>query len=253
NPVATNSRTAFGQLNAGLQETITGIEVVKSSAQEAEELQRFMKTATNFRNYFVKQGEIEARYLPLLLLGLATTGGFVHSALLYRDGLLSIGDIIAYMGMFQLLTFPTFISIFTFSLVQMGYAGAERILELIKAQADLDENQGGYQDQMKGKIEFKKVSFDYNHEKPVLKNLSYTVQPGQTVAIVWQTGSGKSSLSKLINRIYDVHEGQILIDDVDVREWSLDGLRSQISVIEQDIFLFSRTIAENIAFGVPNT
>lgn len=251
-PVTTNSRDSFGKMSADLQEVISGIEVVKSSAQEAQEEQKFIRNASDFRKWFVQQGEIEARYLPLMMLGVAITLGFLHAVFLYRWGEIKIGQIVGYVGMFSLLRFPTFISIFVFSLVQLGYASAERILSLITEQSDLDENTQGYSARMRGDIEFQNVSFGYTPENPVLKNVSFKVASGQTVAIVGQTGSGKSSITKLVNRIYDADEGCVLIDDVDVRDWSLDSLRSQISTIEQDIFLFSRTVAENIAFGVPD-
>jgi ATP-binding cassette subfamily B protein len=251
NPVAVNSRMSFGRMNAGLQETISGIEVVKSSAQEEQERKKFMNNAHDFRNYFVAQGNIEARYLPLLLLSIGLAGGFLHAMILYHNGEIQIGTIVAYMGMFGLLRFPTFISIFTFSLVQLGYAGAKRILELINDVTDLDENPGGYRGTMEGDITFENVCFGYEEDNPVIHDVSFTVKRGQTVAIVGQTGSGKSTITKLLNRIYDTSKGRVLIDGIDVREWSLDSLRSQISTIEQDIFLFTRTVAENIAFGHP--
>jgi ATP-binding cassette, subfamily B, bacterial len=94
------------------------------------------------------------------------------------------------------------------------------------------------------------VSFGYGRDSVVLRHITFCARPGDTIAIVGSTGSGKSTLTRLISRVYDVTEGQILVDGVDVREWSMDGLRSQISTIEQDVFLFSRSIAENIAFGV---
>jgi ATP-binding cassette subfamily B protein len=140
------------------------------------------------------------------------------------------------------------ISIFTFSLVQLGMASANRILALIREETELDENEGGYRAEIKGEIVFDHVTFSYEGT-PILKDVSFRAAPGQTVAIVGQTGSGKSTLTKLVNRIYDVDSGHIRIDGVDVREWNLDALRSQISTIEQDVFLFSRTVAENIAFS----
>ena len=128
-------------------------------------------------------------------------------------------------------------------------AGAERILELMSEETELDENRRGYGEAMQGEIVFDHVTFGFG-AKPVLQDISFRIDPGQTVAVVGQTGSGKSTLIKLINRIYDVNDGNIRIDGVDVREWNLDRLRAQISTIEQDVFLFSRSIRENIAFGL---
>jgi ATP-binding cassette subfamily B protein len=253
NPVASEQRWRFGQMNAGLAETITGIEVVKAAAQEDQERHKFVENARHVRDLYVKQGEIEARYLPLLLLGIALTAAFAHGVWLVSQDALSIGELVAYMGLMGVLRFPAFISIFTFSLVQMGVAGARRILELMEEQTELDENKAGYVAPMRGEIIFEDVTFRLdNHPEgpPVLRNVSFRAAPGETIAIVGQTGSGKTTLTKLINRTYDVNVGRILIDGVDVRDWSLDSLRSQISTIEQDIFLFSRPIDENIAFGL---
>ena len=253
NPVAGEQRFRFGELNAGLTETISGIAVVKSSAQEAQERRKFMKNARFVRDLSAKQGEIEARYLPLLLLGFALTIAFAHGAWLVSRGELSIGQLVSYMGLMGVLRFPAFISIFTFSLVQMGIAGARRILELMKEETELDENKQGYSGAIQGEIVFDHVTFRLDNDPeglPVLRNVSFRAVPGETIAIVGQTGSGKSTLTRLVNRTYDVDEGRILIDGVDVREWNLASLRSQISSIEQDIFLFSRPIDENIAFGM---
>jgi ATP-binding cassette, subfamily B, bacterial len=250
NPISGAIRRQFGIMNAGLNETITGIEVVKSIVQEEQEKGKFVTNASAFRDYFIKEGHIQARYLPLLLLGFAITGAFAHGLYLFSKNQLSIGQLVAYIGLMGVLRFPAFISIFTFSLVRLGLAGAERILELMREETELDENVSGHAGDISGDIVFDKVSFGYASEKKILRDISFHVLPGQSIAIVGQTGSGKSTLSNLVNRIYDVSEGRILIDGVDVREWNLERLRSQISVIEQDVFLFSRTIAENIAFGL---
>jgi ATP-binding cassette subfamily B protein len=174
---------------------------------------------------------------------------------LYQRDSLSIAEIIAVMGLMNVLRFPTFVSIFSFSLAQLGIASANRILHIIRAETELDENVGGYSQPIKGDILFENVCFSYEQEgeTSVLENISFHIEPGQTVAIVGQTGSGKTTLTQLINRTYDATTGRVLIDGVDVREWDLTVLRSQISTIEQDVFLFSRSIAENIAFGAPDT
>jgi ATP-binding cassette, subfamily B, bacterial len=278
-PVIAEQREQYGKMNAGLEEAVSGIEVVKASARELFEQSRFRRNARLFRDLFVAQGSIEARYLPLLLYGIAVGATFLHAMLLYRAGTIPLGSVVATMGLMTVLRFPTFISIFAFSVLQSGIASAGRILSIIKAETDLDENSRGHSAPIQGEIVFEGVSFGYvGHgraeafaaENPsiangqgnasaqhalstqVLQNISFTIRPGQTVAIVGQTGSGKSALTQLVNRTYDVNEGRLLIDGIDVRAWSLDSLRSQIAKIEQDIFLFSRSIADNIAFGAPN-
>ncbi len=248
-PVSNEMRDQFGKINAVLTETVTGIEVVKATAQESQEQRKFEKSARLYRDYYIKNGEIQARYLPPLFLGIALAGAFLHGLFLVMHNQLSIGNLVAYMGLMGIIRFPTFISNWSFNLVQLGIAGANRILTILKEETELDENEDGYSAEMRGQIIFENVTFRYG-DTPVLKNISFQAEPGQTVAIVGQTGAGKSTLTKLVNRIYDVDEGHIFIDGVDVRDWSMDALRSQISTIEQDIFLFSRSITDNIAYGL---
>jgi ATP-binding cassette, subfamily B, bacterial len=249
-PVMMRQRQDFGALNAGLEETVSGIEVVKASAREGFERDKYDRVATDLKDAFVAQGVIEARYLPLFLFAVANGVMFLHCLWLYQRGELRVSDVIMAMGLMAVLRFPTFISIFTFSLVQSGLAGAERILDLIRARTELDENQAGHAAAVQGEIVFEDVSFSHG-QRTVLRALSFKVEPGQTVAIVGQTGSGKSTLTQLVNRTYDPGAGRVLVDGVDTREWSLHALRSGIGKIEQDIFLFSRSIADNIAFARP--
>jgi ATP-binding cassette subfamily B protein len=250
NPVSVAQREQFGEMNAGLAEAIAGIEVVKGNVQEEQEADNFATNAGLFRDYFVRQGEIQARYLPLLMLSMAMAAGFMHALLLWRNNTISLGQVVTYMGLLGVLRFPTFISIFSFNIVQLGVASARRILEMINTETDLDENESGYGQTMRGNVVFENVSFGYNGSQ-VLKNISFTARAGETIAIVGQTGSGKTTMTRLINRIFDVDDGRLLVDGVDVRDWNLESLRSQISTIEQDVFLFSRSLAENVAFGCP--
>ena len=255
-PAAEGVRHSFGQMNTTLAEAIEGIETVKGASQEAYESGRFRQAVARWRAAFVRQAEIEARFIPLLLLGLLQAGGMLHSLLLLQAGAISVGDVIAFNGLLLLFIFPTWTAQFAYSRVASGLAGARRLLELINARTDLDQNVEGYAEQMQGAVTFDNVTFRYrtpgerhSPDETTLAEVAFHIEPGQTVAIVGQTGSGKSTIAKLINRIYDVDSGRVLIDGVDARDWNLAALRRQISIIEQDIFLFSRTIAENIAFG----
>ena len=250
-PVTEAERGAFGRMNSRLAEAIDGIEVVKGSAQEREEVERFTGDAHRFRQAFVRQGEVEARFVPLLLLGIADAAAFLQGVLLYSQGAVDLGQVIAFVGLIHLFGFPTFVSLFAYSQVSLGMASARRILELINRQTELDQNVGGHAGRMRGEIEFRRVGFTHSGVESGLSEVSFQVRPGQTIAIVGQTGAGKTTLAKLVNRTYEAGAGRVLVDGLDVRRWDLASLRAQISMIEQDVFLFSRTIAENIAFGRP--
>lgn len=261
-PVTDEYRASFGDMNTHLSETLDGVEIMKGAAQEGQEVDRFVTNARRVRDIFVNQGDLEARFFPNLLLGLAYAGGLFHALLLFRAGEINIGAVVGYFGLLRMLEFPTFASSFAYTQVSLGISGARRVLELINRETNLDQNMDGQTASIRGEIEFRNVSFAYPiHEEDktaearphenALENISFKVKPGQTVAIVGQTGAGKTSLVKLINRTYDATAGQVLVDGVDVRDWNLASLRSQISMIEQDIFLFSRSVSENIAFGKP--
>ena len=260
-PITDEVRSSFGMMNTHLSESLDGVEVVKGASQENAEVDKFVMNASRVRNAFVKQGDLEGRYVAMLLLGSAYAFGLFHALILFRNGQLNLGDVVAYFGLLVLLQFPTFVSTFAYSQISLGLSGARRILELMNRETHLDQNAQGYAESMRGEVEFRNVDFIYPVIKDenkngkvtenVLSGISFKVKQGQTVAIVGQTGAGKTSLVKLLNRTYDVSQGQVIIDGVDVRDWNLAALRSQISMIEQDIFLFSRTVSENIAFGKP--
>ena len=249
-PVSDAMRASFGAVNANLNESVRGIEVIKSTGQELPELGKFSRNARKYRDWSVKQGLVQAWYLPTLILSVAMAAGLLHGVYLQQQGQISVGQLVAYSVLWQQFGFPVHISTFSFSMVQIGMAGARRVLELINEKTELDQNIGGYIGELRGEIEFDNVTFRYEDAaEPVLSNVSFRAEPGETIAIVGETGSGKSTLSKLVNRVFDVDSGRILIDGRDVRDWNLDSLRSQISVIEQDVTLFSRSIAENISFS----
>ena len=252
-PITDAVRTSFGDMNSHLSESLDGVETVKGSAQENAEVERFVVNARRVRDVFVQQGDTEARFIAFLMYGVALAVGLTHALFLFQQGLLNTGQVIAYFGLLRLLEFPTFTSTWAYTQVSSGLSSARRILELIKREDNLDQNAEGYDGKMKGEIEFRNLSFTYpGAREPILQGISFKVKPGQTVAIVGQTGAGKTSLVKLINRTYDASAGKVLVDGMDVRDWNMASLRSQISIIEQDIFLFSRPVSENIAFGKPD-
>lgn len=253
-PMTDRVRGAFGRLNSRLTEALEGIETVKGASQEKAEELRFKANADEYRDAAVAQGDTEARFLPMLLLAFALAGGLFHAIFLYSQGILTVGDVVAYFGLLLMLDFPTFTSLWAYSQISLGLAGARRILSLMNKENQLDQNLAGYSGQMHGDVEFRGVDFAYDdNSDTMLENISFKVKAGQTVAIVGQTGAGKTSLVKLINRTYDANRGQVLVDRMDVRDWNLETLRKGISIIEQDIFLFSRSLGENIAFGRPGT
>ncbi len=251
-PATESVRRQFGGMNATLAEAIEGIETVKGAAQEDQAIEKFEAGAGAYRDAYVAQGRIEARFLPLLWLGIIQAAGLAHSLLLYQQGLINIGQVVSFNGLLLLFGFPTFQTSFAYPQIASGLSSARRILELINMQSDLDENTAGYAAAMQGAIQFDHVTFKYRSETPALEDVSFEIKPGQTVALVGQTGSGKTSIIKLLNRIYETSEGRVSIDGVDVRDWQMAALRKQISIIEQDLFLFSRTVAENIKFGNPD-
>ncbi|MBI5963144.1 MAG: ABC transporter ATP-binding protein [Chloroflexi bacterium] len=251
-PITDEVRATFGDMNTHLSESLDGVEVMKGAAQEGAEVDRFVSNARRVRDAFVSQGDLEGRYIAMLILGTAYAGGLVHALLLFRAGTIDLGAVIAYFGLLRLLEFPTFTSTWAYSQISSGMSSARRILELINSETQLDQNASGLTSNMRGEVEFRGVSFSYPKGESVIENVSFKIKQGQTVAIVGQTGAGKTSLAKLINRTYDTTSGQVLIDGMDVRDWNLAALRSQISIIEQDIFLFSRSLSNNIAFGKPD-
>lgn len=251
-PITDEVRSTFGNMNSRLAEDIDGVETVKAAAQEESEIALFRENIKAYRDVNVRQGDVEAMFIPLLLLALALGFGLLHAILLFQQGQIPLAGVISYFTAITLLQFPTNTSIRSYSQISLGVASAQRLLEIMNTENNLDENESGFDQHMQGDVEFKHVSFAYEGCEDTLKDVSFHVKPGQTVAIVGQTGSGKTTLVRLINRTYDPSGGSVLIDGIDLRDWKLDSLRSQISIIEQDIFLFSKSVKENIAFGDPS-
>ena len=251
-PVLMEQRVQYGQVTATAEEAVSGIELVKAAVRETWERKRFHAGAALFRDLFVRQGRIEALYVPMLMFGVAVALSLLHGIVLLRAGGIELSELIALIGLMHLLRIPAFMSAFSFAMVQTGIAGARRILAVLTASTELDQNTGGRRAAVRGAIAFEGVSFRYQDTQSALTDIDVRIEAGETVAIVGQTGAGKTTLTQLVNRTYDPDAGSITVDGVDLRDWNLTSLRSQIANIEQDVFLFSRTVAENIAFARPD-
>jgi len=249
-PSIMEMRSEMGEMDAVLNEALSGIETIKATSQEEQEIAKFSFHSSRYRTSFIENGKVEGWYFPILIYGVMLVLALLQGLFLVMHHQMAIGQLIAFMGLMMNLRSLTSMSFWTFGMVQQGIAGAKRVLALMGEESELDANEQGYHQPMQGEITFEHVSFGYG-EKMILDDISFHVCPGQTVAIVGQIGSGKTTLTKLINRIYDVQAGRVLIDGIDVASWQLDALRGQIATIEQDVFLFSRTIEENIAYGLP--
>ncbi|HME52010.1 MAG TPA: ABC transporter ATP-binding protein [Candidatus Lokiarchaeia archaeon] len=243
-------REEFGNMDATINETLGGIDVVKSLVREVEEKRKYTEHAQKYRENMIKEGYLEARYIPLFMIAVTATAGLVHGIILYQAQAMLIGQVIGYIGLLLNLRYPTYVSIWAFSLVRQAVSASERLLEIMNKETMISQNTAGVARQLDGHVVFDHVTFAYpGTDKPVLKDISFKIEPGQTIAIVGTTGSGKTTLTKLLSRLYDVSSGQILIDDIPIQGYSLQSLRSQIAFIEQDIFLFSTSITENISFS----
>ena len=246
-------RIAFGFMNTVLNESLSGIEVVKSMAQEEDSIEKYKESALSYRDAGIEQGDIQAKYLPILLLSVTVTLGLTIS-ILYDRAIISIGDILGIVGLLLRLRFPVNASIRSFLMVQEAMVGARRLLEIMNKKSEIYDSEDAVSREIVGTIKFEDITFSYpGTQNKVLKKINFEVTAGQTVAIVGTTGSGKTTLTKLISRLYDVDNGRILIDGIDVRKYSLQSLRDQIAYIEQDIFIFSDSLFDNISFGRETT
>lgn len=252
NTITKDVRQKFGQMNSSLNEVMEGIEVVKANAQEDKEKTEFKAHTNDILTASLKRVKVEAGYKPTLVFALFFGFAVFQALSIYVKGDMSLGSLVSYITIYMNLKYPISNAEISFSLIGQGMASVGRIVEILKQSKTIENSENPVKEEIKGGIEFSNVSFGYKKGKDVLKDLNFSIQPGETVAIVGSTGSGKSTVTKLLNRTYDIDKGHILIDGHDIKEWDLKTLRSSIGVIEQDVFLFSWSILKNIAFGSGN-
>lgn len=247
-PLSDQLQSKFGEFSSHLTEVITGIELVESTSQKMKEQERLEALAQQHRSISIEHGRAQARYLPSLLLNMALAGALVHGLILVGRGQLAIGELVAYLGFVGLLRQPVEALGTSLVLVRLGLAGARRVLELVDSDTSSAPQNGDFVADSQGHIVVRNVGFCIGASR-ILSEVSLTVDPGSVVAIVGATGSGKSTLGKLLNRTFEPTTGEILLDGINIRNWNLEALRKNIAIVEQDVVLFSRTISDNITFG----
>ncbi len=242
------------KLSTFVQEAFSGIRVLKSFNREGESMKNFAKESDHYKRQSLKLTKVQSLFYPLImgLIGVSTLLTIYAGSVEVINGNLTFGNIAEFIIYVNLLTWPVTSLGWTTSLVQRAEASQKRINEFLKTKNTI-VSEKNIERELQGKIEFKKVSFTYPDTGiKALRDISFTVHPGQSLAVIGTTGSGKSTVSNLISRMYDVREGQILIDEVPIEEYNLNNLRSQIGYVPQDVFLFSDTIFNNIGFGLDN-
>ncbi len=241
-------RTQISKMNAFLQERITGMRIVQIFNAEEREMEKFKAINREYTQANLNSILYYAVFFPVVdiisaaSLGLMVWWGASHAL----TGEVTLGQLVAFPIYLNMLFRPIRMLADKFNTLQMGLVAAERVFDLLDKD-DKIENKGDKKvEKLVGKIDFDQVTFAYTAKNDVLKNLSFEIQPGETLAIVGSTGSGKTTIINILNRFYEIRQGSIRIDDVDIREYELQSLRSRIAIVLQDVFLFSGSVLENI-------
>ena len=253
-PAFDRVRDCFSSLNAFAQETIAGNRVVKAFAKEDYELEKFDRENDGYRDAQLNAASIWMKYIPMfeilsqcLTIILMIMGGFM-----VIDGEMTIGNMVTVNGYLWMLNSPLRQAGWIINDLQRCLTAIEKIYKVYTTEPDIKQPEHVVEkSKLKGSVTFDHVNY-YTNDDTVLKDISFHVEPGQTVGIIGATGSGKSSLINLICRFYDVNQGRVLVDDIDVRNLNLQTLRGNIGIAMQDVFLFSDTIEGNIAYGNPD-
>ncbi|MFZ4862325.1 ABC transporter ATP-binding protein [Sphingobacterium sp. Mn56C] len=247
-------RTWVSNLNTFLQEHISGMAIIQYFAREEQEMRKFDTINKEHRNAHIRANWYFSIFFPVLEIIMAIATGLLvwyGSKQIIADSI-SPGVVVAFIMYISMIFRPIRELIDKFNTLQMGMVSAERIFEVLDTK-EFTPNTGTYKPaQIRGEIEFKNVWFAYNDENWVLRDASFSIKPGETLALVGATGAGKSSTINILSRFYEIQKGQILLDGVDIREYDLTFLRNTIATVLQDIFLFSDTVTNNITLHNPD-
>jgi len=252
-PLWVRLRQQFGEITSVLQENLMGVRVVRGFAAEPYEEEKFSAECNTYFGLQIEAAKVRSFYMPLASLiasmGVVLILGYGGSQVI--GGALTLGSLVAFYFYVARLQGPIRMIGFMTGMAQRATAAAERIFEIIDAEVEVSDREGASDlEEVEGHIVFDDVWFSYDGENMVLKNINLDVKPGETIAILGATGSGKSSIINLIPRFYDVTRGRITIDGRDVRDVTVKSLRRHIGIVRQDPFIFSTTLRENIAYGV---
>ena len=241
-------RTQVARLNAFLQERITGMRIVQAFTAEDREYEKFRQINDEHRKANIRSVWYYSIFFPVveIITALAPALMVWYGAQNVINGTATVGQITAFILYLNMLFRPLRMLADKFNTLQIGFVAAERVFAVLDNKEFISNNGTKEATNFQGKIDFENVWFAYNGEEWVIKDLNFTLMPGQTLAIVGATGAGKSSIINILNRFYDIQQGTIKIDDTDIREFELGSLRQKIGMVMQDVFLFSGTIMENI-------
>jgi ATP-binding cassette subfamily B protein len=256
-PLMRVQQNILSLIGINIQQNIFGMKVVRAFQGEEEAVEDYRKIEKTYVSNGVLSGKLRAMNMPLGALVLTTTVAFIYvygaNLILAPGSALSVGTIYMFTRLTQRLAMPVRNLSMMVTQYTNAQAGAERIFRIMDEKPEVENKEGALVlPDLVGEVRFEDVSFEYIHGKPALQDISFTAKPGETIAILGATGSGKSTLIYLIPRFYDVTSGRILIDGIDVRDATLKSLRWQVGVVLQDVFLFTGTIRDNIAFGKPD-
>ena len=245
-------RKKQSNMNAYIHESYSGIRIVQSFTREKRNRIIFIETISDMLNSFKSAIIIASSFWPLVQLssGIGAIIVFGYGVTLLKTNGISVGTLVAFTGYLSLFWFPIMKLSNFYNVLVTNVAGAERIFEILDINPDIVDNAKAIKlPKIKGKVEFKDVTFSYGNGVDVLKNVSFKVKRGETIALVGETGAGKTTIVSLISRFYDIKKGKLLIDGYDIKEVTVESLRGQMAIMTQETFLFSGTIKENIRYG----
>ena len=254
-PAFRKIRQSFGQLNTKVQESISGINTVKSLAKENYEIGKFNDSNGDFKNQNIVTSGIWAKYFPLMeLMGnISVVLLLAYGGYLVMNGSLKPGELVAFYSLVWYIIWPIVNLGFVINMFSQAKASGERLLEVLEAENKIeDQNAAIESERLNGRVLFKSVTLRYDQDsKEALHDISFEAIPGNVIGLIGSTGSGKTSITQLMTRFYEPSEGEVLIDGKSINEFSLRTLRRNIGFVLQESFLFSTTIKENIAYGRP--